>query len=310
MPLSEAEQVRWPWGGEPLGSAFLNKRLSIGQLFWAVRSANDPKLRAAARTFLAHQLQLPRKSVAVERNRPEVIAGSDYLESMERWSFGEVFFIIGLVAGALMTYLFVVIQEGFKGNLTIPIVIFILGVLTLGLLSVRKQVKNSYQEYKNFRSGREGEDAVADWIISALDSNWTIFRNLLLPDRKGDIDMVLVGPGGVWVVEVKNYSLATHAGASVVPGTSKDQRASLEAQVKNNARNLQEVLERKGVSIPFVHPAIAFPGFKPADFSSDNVVTWYATDIEDKLTQLSFEHVLDEARRKQVVEVLKRLSTK
>jgi hypothetical protein len=40
-----------------------------------------------------------------------------------------------------------------------------------------------------------------------MDSNWTLFRNLSLPDgEKGDIDIALVGPGGIFALEVKTYT--------------------------------------------------------------------------------------------------------
>ncbi|MDD5370574.1 MAG: nuclease-related domain-containing protein [Anaerolineaceae bacterium] len=37
-------------------------------------------------------------------------------------------------------------------------------------------------------------------------SPWAIFHNLSWQNRKwGDVDFVLVGPGGMWVFEVKAY---------------------------------------------------------------------------------------------------------
>ncbi|MBN2503427.1 MAG: NERD domain-containing protein [Anaerolineales bacterium] len=57
------------------------------------------------------------------------------------------------------------------------------------------------------RLGREGEDLVVQSIVQVLDGNWYMFRNINLPGRnKGDLDLVLVGPPGVWVLEVKNYT--------------------------------------------------------------------------------------------------------
>src|SRR5205085_2778412 len=43
-------------------------------------------------------------------------------------------------------------------------------------------------------------------IESILDGRWYVFRNVLLPGSRADLDIVLVGPGGTWVLEVKAYS--------------------------------------------------------------------------------------------------------
>jgi hypothetical protein len=55
-----------------------------------------------------------------------------------------------------------------------------------------------------YRQGQEGEEAVLESILQTLDGNWHLFRNITLPGfKKTDIDVVLVGPPGVWVLEVK-----------------------------------------------------------------------------------------------------------
>jgi hypothetical protein len=58
-----------------------------------------------------------------------------------------------------------------------------------------------------YRLGRWGEERVIEHLRALLDDRWTLFRNVTWPKhRSGDIDMVLVGPNGVWACEVKTYS--------------------------------------------------------------------------------------------------------
>src|SRR3954449_8817578 len=59
---------------------------------------------------------------------------------------------------------------------------------------------------KTFRKGAEGEERVVARMEALLDNRWTIFRDLVLPDHSGDIDIVLVGPPGVWAIEVKSFT--------------------------------------------------------------------------------------------------------
>lgn len=57
-------------------------------------------------------------------------------------------------------------------------------------------------------AGVRGEDALASSLSSALSDDWVMlggYRN-----RKGEADLVLVGPSGVWVIEVKNRNVRLH----------------------------------------------------------------------------------------------------
>ena len=57
-----------------------------------------------------------------------------------------------------------------------------------------------------FEQGREGEERVVNSLVNSLDDGWYIFRNFVLPTKNDDIDVVLVGPGGIYAIEVKNYA--------------------------------------------------------------------------------------------------------
>lgn len=57
-----------------------------------------------------------------------------------------------------------------------------------------------------FAQGREGEERVVSSLVNSLGAGWHIFRNFVLPTENEDIDVVLVGPGGIYTIEVDNYS--------------------------------------------------------------------------------------------------------
>src|SRR5262249_46479581 len=67
------------------------------------------------------------------------------------------------------------------------------------IILIRRQIRR----VRPSRAGRKGEDQVVEQLRQALDHRWTIYRNLQLPDHKDDLDPVLVGPGGIWAVQVK-----------------------------------------------------------------------------------------------------------
>ena len=66
------------------------------------------------------------------------------------------------------------------------------------LLEVRRESQNFYQR-------QQAELAVMRQLRHVLDSEWTLFRHLKLPRRASEIGMVLLGPPGVFVLEVEAY---------------------------------------------------------------------------------------------------------
>lgn len=70
--------------------------------------------------------------------------------------------------------------------------------------SFAPQMAKAGLQEKMWSIGQEGESALTAALVTQFDSHWTIvagFRN-----RKGEIDRLLIGPGGVFAFEVKHYS--------------------------------------------------------------------------------------------------------
>ena len=58
----------------------------------------------------------------------------------------------------------------------------------------------------NFYNGLKGEVKIEHILSSFLNSEWTLYKNVLLQSRNDDIDAILVGPSGIFVLEVKAFS--------------------------------------------------------------------------------------------------------
>ncbi len=41
--------------------------------------------------------------------------------------------------------------------------------------------------------------------LTTLDNSYVLINDVVLPDRKGNIDHILVGPNGVFAIETKSY---------------------------------------------------------------------------------------------------------
>ena len=53
--------------------------------------------------------------------------------------------------------------------------------------------------------GAEGEEAVIR-ALQNLDSSFKVIHDIVLPNERGNIDHIVVGPVGTFVIETKNYN--------------------------------------------------------------------------------------------------------
>lgn len=121
-----------------------------------------------------------------------------------------------------------------------------------------------------WRTGQEGESALQDFLLRRLDGEWTLLAGY--KNRKGEIDRILVGPGGVFVFEVKNTSGTVYCDGDLWLRDKRDRYGNVietdipiadrggrgpSRQLNEPAHNLQEFLARRGVSVK-AHRVIVF----------------------------------------------------
>ncbi|NDU77870.1 hypothetical protein GWI34_35460 [Actinomadura sp. DSM 109109] len=108
------------------------------------------------------------------------------------------------------------------------------------------------------QAGVNAEDRVTAELQRFLGGEWTLFRGYA--NRRGEVDHLLVGPGGVWAVEVKGHNVRVHVtgddwtfekfdryGNRVETGVLADRRGrSWGRQVGDVAGALEEFLRRRG----------------------------------------------------------------
>ncbi len=89
-----------------------------------------------------------------------------------------IFFLLGLVSSSIFTYL----------------VAFLLFIASLFL----------FENYVTWGSGAEGEEKVAKYLGS-LDDSYYVIHDVVLPGEVGNIDHIVLGPSGIFVIETKNH---------------------------------------------------------------------------------------------------------
>jgi hypothetical protein len=137
-----------------------------------------------------------------------------------------------------------------------------------------------YHQQASYQQGYAGEEEVACWLKSSLDDHWSVFRNVLLPDQAGDLDMVLVGPGGVYVLEVKAYTGALRVEngrwyRQTHNGYWARQPWGPGAQARSNAQRLSAYLKQCGITHGnWVEPIVVLIPGSNVDLVSSGTIIW------------------------------------
>jgi hypothetical protein len=63
-----------------------------------------------------------------------------------------------------------------------------------------------FRKYSGYKQGYEGENKVSKTLSSTLSGEYYLINDVTVSDGYGNIDHVVLGPNGVFVIETKNYS--------------------------------------------------------------------------------------------------------
>ena len=327
ITVDEARATLWPFNShknQPMGELSDTRKLSLKDLGYAVENAWDQRVRQAAIVLLTQRLQQ-----AVEEPEPPagplnvVSAGRSFSEERAlAWKFFQGMGV-GVVLAIGLGILGLSIREMFRQPLLLsklsqaPVLIIITVVLLIlawlvgrgiGRLldlfmdKTEEQIENSYR-------GQQGEDQVVEAMRQNLDGEWTLFRNLTLPGHnEADIDAVLVGPSGVWALEIKNYT-----GEYRNRGETWEYKAgkrwkllkkSPSSQAARNAVRLHDFLRADGIR-QWVDKAVIWANPEnPPEVKDQAVAVWTFDRLSDELGNLQQQRKLDEEQKSQIVEKL------
>jgi hypothetical protein len=297
MALGQARAVRWPFRGvnQPIGDALDQGMISTKDLIWASESVTQERVRAAARTVLLSRLldvepaELPRPLT--------VIIGSRYTEREERLALFFTGLMIGIFAIVMVTASIASVLVLIK---QLPAWVGLALWVAIGMMLLLDRLTGrSIRRFETFRAGRLGEEQVVEGLRAVLNDRWVLFRNFTWSGRKGgDIDLVLVGPGGVWVFEVKSYTGAVRNHGDIWEYRGKRNWRKLGAhpgqQARRNAARLQAFCVEQSLNIPWVQPVVIWATDEGADEGSRGTLTleqpatpvWPAEAITERAGEL------------------------
>lgn len=129
----------------------------------------------------------------------------------------------------------------------------------------RKQ-QYALQRAAAFAAGAEGERIVAERVAELSAQGYVLLHDRTSPDG-GNLDHVIVGPTGVWLVNAKNWSGAVSVDAEVLRQNGRARPKHL-ARAKMEAQAVAGVLTAAGLADVPVTPVLVFTGAAPASTSS------------------------------------------
>jgi hypothetical protein len=157
-----------------------------------------------------------------------------------------------------------------------------------------------------FHRGRKGEGAIWYKLIK-LSEEYSIFQDVKIGDSVGNIDFVVVGPGGVYALEVKSHSGKIDFNGAELTRNGKLFEKDFLNQAKSEALQIHDFIKTKAGLDIFVKPVLVFSGYvrmhfglKPIAgvyvigkaflhefFNKEPIATFSKSKVEEALKELS-----------------------
>jgi hypothetical protein len=336
ITMEKARTTKWPFPpfkDQPMGRLVETRQLSLKDLGYAAENAWDERVRLSAMALMLWRMNQAVKEPTPSAGPLNVVSGGR--SYAERQQF-HLTLLEGLLLGfvsALVGYLSIwLITRQPSGNTSKPlselfvspssIVSFVLALtLVLGLFGALawafnflfNQIMNRLDKaIENHRKGQDGEDRAVEVLRQTLDGDWSLFRNIALPGRKRtDLDVVLVGPPGVWVLEIKTLARdyrnigdrwEYRAGNSWKLSGNNPSR-----QANDNAIRLKNFLKADGIK-QWVTPAVVWAN-PESTLMVENpaIAVWSIDRLPDEVGNIWHGESVSEVTRNQITEKLTRL---
>lgn len=328
ITVEQARATIWPFPrgkGRRMGELMDAGRLTLKDLAYAVENAWDERVRQAAAVLMALSLNRVVKEPPPPAGLLKVISGGrSFAERKEweltMWEMAAAGFIIGIGIATLFWDLSVhplgsrvdVIRKTISPPTGIIVVVgaflILIGALMAQILVMNFAFRRLDRAIENYRKGWEGEKEVEEMMRNILDGHWTLFRNVRLPGNKGDLDAILVGPPGVWVLEVKafngDYQNIGEHWMRREGRRWKYLRPSPSTQAKQYALQLHRFLKGRGIQ-QWVEPVVVWAG-REGTLKIENpaVPVWTLDHLPEELGNIWQSQTIDDETRARIEEEL------
>jgi hypothetical protein len=99
------------------------------------------------------------------------------------------------------------------------------------------------RKYRIYKGGSQGEKNVIKTLTQNLNDDYSLINEVCLPSGGGDIDHIVLGPNGVFVLETKNWSGRIIIDSDQWHRPGKHAMGSPSLQAKRNAQKLKRLID-------------------------------------------------------------------
>lgn len=114
---------------------------------------------------------------------------------------------------------------------------FVVSLVGLGMFRYYQR------KYYIYKSGRQGEKAVINTLGHSLSDDYYLINGVYLKGGGGDVDHIVLGPSGVYVLETKNWSGRIICNGDQWQRTGKKIKSNPSLQVKRNAQKVRKIID-------------------------------------------------------------------
>jgi hypothetical protein len=331
LTFEKAREVLWPFSpykGEPMGPLVESRKLTLQNLSYAIDHAWEPKVREAAIGLMAVRLQQIALEPGPSKGHLKVISrGRSFSERRQLQIVMIEGLIYGFIIGIGIAYIYYneftqehkTAQEVFGGFTVSPSWIIAI-VLAMGIvigipwmlgMAVEWAIKKLEDQVDRYRKGQEGETKVTEVMTGVLNGDWSLFRNVEVPGWLGDVDSILVGPNGVWALEIKTvsgqYRNAGDRWECLSGKRWREWKKNPSKQARKNAARLGAFLKADGIT-QWVNPAVVWANPEsPLEVENPSVAVWKSDRLEDELGNIQEGKPIPDADRMKICEKLTKL---
>lgn len=227
--------------------------------------------------------------------------------------FGSVWFIMSNSArlfSGLSSTATIVLKAAIVGSTVGGIALSLGCSIALGIMGLHD--RRVAPDLDKHRSGLEGERMLPKYLAS-LDERFYLINWIRLDGMDEDIDHILVGPPGVFVIETKHHrgyvscegDVWEYTKVSRGGRTGDGHIGSPSLQAKGNARRLREYLKKNLGHSEWMEAIVAFTHPKARmDVSAPTVAVLHGRDVSEYVGSFKAQRVLSDEMIRKIVKTL------
>jgi hypothetical protein len=139
------------------------------------------------------------------------------------------------------------------GSISIGFSLFILFIILIISKKINLNIGNSYKYHR----GRKGEYEICE-ELAKLPEDYSVFQDIKIKKEGGNIDFVVIGPTGIFAIEVKSHKgKISHENEHLLINGKRFEKNIL-GQTLSQALNLREFLKQKTGKELFINSVLSF----------------------------------------------------